>query len=302
VTRIDDDLDGRRLSIRSEVTSDGPKSVVEDEIVDFRSPGDSAPDRVFTHVARPTLRGRRPVKPNGAAMIVVPGGGFQRLVIDKGAADIEGWLLGLGITVLTLTHRLPIDPHENPHLVAFEDGRRAVRFARANAVRWGLDPNRVGMLGFSSGAFVAGTVAVHHRRAFPAVDETDRVDGRPDLVILGYTWWASVPDGTPEATLNPAQRAGRELPIASAVDARSAPALLFHAEDDEIAPAANAIDIHAAYRAAGVPSEIHLYATGGHGFCIRDARGPAAAWPADAAAWLRARGFADPAIEAAPDQ
>lgn len=276
----------------------GSSALAFDEVVTERSSNpDVRKDRSIRKVLSPSLTVFRPASPNGAAILVLPGGGYVNLAWDKEGVEIARWLNGLGVTAFVLKYRSPADGHENRLWVPLQDAQRAVRLVRHRGEGWGLDPSRLGVLGFSAGGHLTSMVAVHHdRRVYEPVDAADAGSARPDFVILGYPVISMRPrlvhTGSLEALTAGALTAIQleEFSTETRVTARTPPAFLFHAGDDKAVPADNSILFYQALRGAGVPAELHVFDSGGHGFGQRVTSGPASTWPALCAEWLEARG------------
>ncbi len=244
-----------------------------------------AHDRGVTGVTRPMLEVVRPGTPNGAAMVILPGGGYARLAIDKEGAGGARRLARAGITCFVLTYRLPADGWAAGYDAALQDVQRAVRLVRANAATWGVDPRRIGVMGFSAGGHLAAaSLTRYDAEVYEAVDEADRESARPDVVMLGYAFNVVAP--RPGGTIAVSAETGRALD--ERVRAGLAPTFLVHAADDRTVPVANSLDMFRALTAAGVPAELHVYQEGGHGFGFSlPADHPASRWPDAFEAWLR---------------
>lgn len=256
-------------------------------------------DRFVTGVARPLMTVFRPARPNGAAMLVIPGGGYIRVVIDKEGFEAARRLNTAGVTAFVLRYRLPGDGWTPRTSAPLQDAQRAVRLIRANAGAFGIDPARVAVMGFSAGGHLAATLCTRHAEAaYPPLDAADGQDARPDLACLMYPVIdMSLPHahrGSREALLGPAPTSKAEASASPHrhVDARTPPTFLVHAMDDDSVPVENSLAYLAALRAARVPAEAHLFEEGGHGFGIRLIQGrPAAAWPDLLLAWAGRRGL-----------
>jgi acetyl esterase/lipase len=137
-------------------------------------------DRIYTQIVTPSLAVHRPGQPNGVAMIVVPGGGYSRIVIDKEGPDTSAWLNRNGVTAFVLKYRLPGEGHENPQDVALQDAQRAVRVLRAHAAEWDLDPTRIGFIGYSAGGHLAAALEFFSTARFtrPSTTPTSSAPGR----------------------------------------------------------------------------------------------------------------------------
>lgn len=205
---------------------------------------------------------------NGAGVVVLPGGGYNILAIDKEGYEVAEWLNGLGYAAFVLQYRVPRKQEG-----ALQDVQRALRLVRGRAGEWGLDPARLGVLGFSAGGSLGARASTRFDDVtYPAVDDADRLSARPDFAVLIYP--AYLDQGT-DRRLTPELR----------VDARTPPTFLFGTADDRVG---NSVLVMAgALRDAGVPVEAHLLPTGGHGYGLRPGNPAAESWPRLAEAWLR---------------
>ncbi len=250
----------------------------------------------------PTLVPYLPPKESrtGAAVIVCPGGGYSRLADHEGGPVAE-WLNSVGVTAFVLKYR---HTARYPHPAPLQDASRAIRTVRARAAEWGLDPARVGILGFSAGGHLASTAGTHFDAGrADATDPVERQSSRPDLMILIY----------PVITMREKTHAGSRRNLLGAdpkpelvallsneerVTKETPPAFVVHTVNDAGVPVENSLMFVSALRRAGVPFELHLYERGPHGFGLGTARGDRPAdpvlstWPAHCAAWLRLRNFA----------
>jgi len=248
----------------------------------------------------PTLVPYLPAKESrtGAAVIVCPGGGYSRLADHEGGPVAE-WLNSVGVAAFVLKYR---HTARYPHPAPLQDAQRAVRTLRARAAEWGLDPSRVGILGFSAGGHLASTAGTHFDAGrADAADPVERQSSRPDLMILIY----------PVITMREKTHAGSRRNLLGAdpkpelvallsneeqVTKETPPAFVVHTVNDAGVPVENSLMFVSALRRAGVPFELHLYERGPHGFGLGN-RGAApdpvlSTWPAHCAAWLRLRNFA----------
>lgn len=249
-------------------------------------------DRIFTNVLQPSLRVLRPAAANGTAVIVAPGGGYQRVVIDKEGLDIAEWLNGLGVTAFVLKYRLPGEGHAAPADVPLQDVQRAMRVLRSRAEALGIYPERIGIIGFSAGGHLAGSLAAYHgSRVYAPVDEADGHSARPDFVILVYPVVGDdfvEPDAL--ARYPELRKVVSRYPLITGVSKDGPPTFLVHAADDASWHAEGSVRLFEALRAVGVPAEIHVFQNGGHGFGIRNAEGPVARWPMLCGEWMRQLG------------
>ncbi|MBA3999983.1 alpha/beta hydrolase [Brevundimonas sp.] len=267
--------------------------------VNERSEDPAFHDRFAVYTTDPILTVFRPERPNGAALLLIPGGGYRWAVVDKEGYDCARVFAAAGVTCFVLRYRLPGDNWAAGPNAPLQDAQRAMRLIRAHAAQYGVDPDRIGALGASAGGHLAGTLAARHGDAvYEAVDAADAVSARPDLSILMY----------PVVTLtDPHAHAGSrshllgENPTADQIRNWSLetmprrdtpPTFIVHAMDDGAVPPENAMMLTTALRAADVPVETHLFEEGGHGFGIRQIVGrPAAVWPELALAWGARRGW-----------
>jgi len=228
----------------------------------------------LTNVSNPTLAFYRPKTDidTGAAVIVCPGGGHRILAYDHEGTEVAEFLAKIGVTGIVLKYRVPARDPEKRWLAAVQDAQRAVSVVRGQADKWGIDPKRIGILGFSAGGETAGLTALLTERQYEPVDDADKVSARPDFAALIY------PGGLVEkdnARLRSYVRPTKETP----------PMFLVHAFNDGV-DVRNSLLLAAALTDVAVTCELHVYATGGHGFGIRDTGHPCCAWPQRLAEWM----------------
>ena len=244
----------------------------------------------------------RPARPNGASLLVFPGGGYVRMAIDQEGSEIGRLLAAQGITVFVLFYRLPGEGWRDRANVPLQDAQRAMRLIRSRAARYGLDPERVAAMGFSAGGHLcADLVARFAATTYDPVDAADTLSARPMIAAPIYpvvSMDASVAHmGSREALLGPDP--SPDLIVAHSPDRNirpdSPPCFLCAAEDDKTVPIENSLLLHAALRAASVPVELHLFGEGNHGFGLRGVIGkPAHAWPDLFLAWATSAGWLSP--------
>lgn len=263
-----------------------------------RGPDGPLRDRYVEHVERPTLVVFRPAHPTGASLLMAPGGGYRWVVMDKEGYEAAQRFAAAGLTVYVLSYRLPGDPWAAGPDAPLQDAQRAMRLIRAA----GPPGGKVGVIGFSAGGHVAGTLALRFDKAvYAPVDAIDRLSAKPDFTVLMYPV-ATMLDpfahkGSRDELLGsaPTLEAERAQSLGQEVRPDAPPTLIIHALDDASVPVENSLQLLAALRAAKVPAELHLFEEGGHGFGIRYAVGkPAAIWPDLVLNWLRRKGFAAP--------
>ncbi len=231
----------------------------------------------------------------GAAFIVCPGGGYQDLAPHEGKPVAE-WLNSLGISGFVLKYRLG---PKYRHPIEMNDAQRAIRLVRAGAAEWNVDPNRIGILGFSAGGHLASTAATHFDGGQPdAADRIDHASSRPDLAILIYpVITMPKPHAGCRSRQNllgdrPDRKLERFLSTNTQVTSRTPPCFLVHGADDRIVPVRNSLLFAWACRKNDVPVELHVFEHGPHGFGLGGDDPILSAWPNLAAQWLRLNGFA----------
>jgi len=245
------------------------------------SPGPNPIKRV-TNVTHPTITVHRPdrAKDTGVAVVVCPGGGYNILAIDHEGDQVAEWLNSIGVTGIVLKYRVPRrsgTPKDDPPPQPLMDAQRALSLVRSKAADWGIDPKRIGILGFSAGGHLAAAASTNFdKRTYETIDAIDRVDCRPDFAVLVYPG-AVVKKGTSE--LSPEVHVTSQTP----------PMFLAHAGDDRVSPE-NSVSLYLALKRAGVPAELHIYSSGGHGFGLRKSSQPCSTWPERCEEWLRAQG------------
>jgi len=244
-------------------------------------------DRALTHTRKPILVVFRPKTPNGAAVMLAPGGGYERVVLDKEGYETARWLADRGYTCFVLFYRLPGDGWSAGPDTPLQDAQRGLRLVRSRAAAMGFSPDRVAIMGFSAGGHVAASLTTRFAaKVYDAVDAADTLSAKPDLSALIYPVItmdpAAVhsgsrkqllgPSPTPEqiALYSPERQVGPDLP----------PVFLLHAADDKSVPVENSLMMFSALKARAIPTEMHVFEEGGHGFGLRFVAGkPVAAWP-----------------------
>ncbi|HWU56363.1 MAG TPA: alpha/beta hydrolase [Rhizomicrobium sp.] len=248
-------------------------------------------DRAATGISSPDLTIYRPAKPDGSALLLMPGGGYDHVTTDKEGADVAREFARSGITSFVLRYRLPPEGWRNSQDAPLQDAQRAMRLIRARAARYSVDPARLGVMGFSAGGHLAATMATRGPdvKAYDAVDEADALDCRPNFAGLIY---AGVMMGGRNIEPNPTpEQIAARAPLHH-VSGAVPPSFLCQNIDDPQVPVANLILFFEALRKASVPCELHLFEKGGHGFGIRGALGtPTAIWPRLFVAWGASHGF-----------
>jgi acetyl esterase/lipase len=283
-----------RIWLWPDKTAPGSERVAAQQRIVERSDDTSAPDRIITGVTQPYLVVYRPRRPNGTALLVTPGGGYERIVLDKeGSALVPAFVEQAGVTLFVLRYRLPGGDHVDARNAPLADAQRALRIIRARAGDWDIDPRRIGVIGFSAGGHVAASLGTRFGdKVYAAVDADDRCSARPDFMLLVYPvidMGAHAHRGSRDRLLG-ATPAATEIAAYSPqrhVDANTPPTFLLHAADDDSVPVGNSLLFFDALRRTNVPGELHVYPRGGHGFGVRETRGPLATWPQLALEWMR---------------
>jgi acetyl esterase/lipase len=228
------------------------------------------------NVSTPTLTLYSPKGKNtGAAVVVFPGGGYHILAIDLEGTEVCDWLNSAGITCVLLKYRVPDTGPYPKSPAALQDAQRALGLVRAHAAEWKIDPNRIGVLGFSAGAHLAAALSTHFdQRLYEAVDAADKLSCRPDFAVIVYPGYLALAEKNfaPNPEINPT--------------AQTPPQFIVQAEDDPV-HVENAIVYFIALKNAKVPAELHIYAEGGHGYGLRHTALPVTRWPESVETWLR---------------
>jgi acetyl esterase/lipase len=253
------------------------------------NPKEKPPIKRLTNVSKPTITIYRPVKDKdtGTAVLICPGGGYHILAWDLEGEEVASWLNSIGVTGIILKYRVPRrpgEPKDKPPLGPLQDAQRALRLVRSKSKQWHLNPDRIGILGFSAGGHLAASAATNFdRRAYEHIDDIDKVSCRPDFAVLIYPAYLLAKD---KDKLSPEIHIEKHRP----------PMFFAHAGDDPI-KADNSVQMYLALRHAGFPAELHVYASGGHGFGLRPSKHPCSTWPQRCAEWLRSQGFLKPVMK-----
>jgi acetyl esterase/lipase len=228
-------------------------------------------------------------------VVVCPGGGYVHLAVDHEGKQIAAWLNSQGISAFVLKYRLGPKYH---HPIELGDGQRAVRYVRAHASDYGIDPHRIGIWGFSAGGHLASSVGTHFDSGHSdSADPIDRESSRPDFMILAYPVITfeepSLHRGSRNALLGdtPDPSLITLLSNERQVTKDTPPTFLFHTSDDPVVPVENSTAFYAALRKAGVPAEMHIYEHGAHGVGLAKNNPALATWPELLNDWLKVRGM-----------
>jgi acetyl esterase/lipase len=241
------------------------------------------------NVVRPTMTVFPPKGANtGAAVVVFPGGGYNVLAIDLEGTEVCDWLTQKGVTCVVLKYRVPgSGPHWDeackcakvPRVpMALQDAQRAIVLLRERAQEWGIDPHRIGVLGFSAGGHLSAEVSNQAKLRYAPVDAADGQSSRPDFSVVlypGHMW-----DGNHLDRIKFGLRASAATP----------PTFIVQAQDDPVDDVHEAIVYYLALLNADVPTELHLYPHGGHAFGLRRTEQPITQWPGLVETWMRTIG------------
>lgn len=247
-----------------------------------RRANESPPATRVGGITQPTLDlfDADPTKKTGTAVLIFPGGAYNYVVVDKEGSEAAEWLNELGITAFVVRYRTKHKGNDAPDWIRpLQDGQRAVSLVRHHAKELGIDPNRIGVLGFSAGGQTAAMVSTRFpQRSYESVDAADGTSCRPDFAMLVYPW--RLVDETGELS--------ELLPVSSEVP----PTFLVHAHDDH-ATSLSSVRFYVALKNSDVAAELHIYQSGGHGYGMRPVENSDVdTWPARAADWLRRRHLA----------
>jgi len=269
------------------------------------APAEHIEDGRVYNVNVPTLTRFSPAKgtANGTAAIVCPGGGYQRLAVEKEGSEMQRWLNTVGVTVFLLKYRVTPYQHPAPLL----DVLRAVRVVRSRAAEWGVDPRRIGVFGSSAGGHLAASAATLYAAPEGKTGAAlDKVSARPDFIVLTYPVISMRPPyqhgGSRKNLLGdtPSEDLVNHLSLDRQVTRETSPAFIVHTQEDQSVPVENSLLFYQALRAATVPVEMHLYVHGPHGFGLRPGLGPTSEWPRRCEDWMRSQGWLPPLPGARP--
>lgn len=228
------------------------------------------------NVSVPTLTVYEPKgKNSGAAVVVFPGGGYHILAIDLEGTEVCDWLDSLGITCVLVKYRVPDSGPYPKSPAALQDAQRALGIVRTHATEWHIDPNRIGVLGFSAGAHLAAALSTHfEQRLYELIDAADRVSCRPDFAVIIYPGYLALVEQN--FAPNP------EIHVTS----QTPPTFIVQAEDDPV-HVENSTVYFLSLKNAKVSAEMHIYASGGHGYGLRRTDLPVTSWPKLAETWMQ---------------
>jgi len=232
------------------------------------------------NVSRPAITVFKPARreDTGAAVIVAPGGGYHILAWDLEGTEVCDWLNSLGVTAVLLKYRVPKRPDRERYAAPLQDAQRAISLVRHRAKEFGIDPQRVGMLGFSAGAHLSAVLSTSTNRAYPPIDDADKTGLRPDFVVLLYPAYLTL------------KELGDKTPPEINVTSNTPPTFIAITQDDPVRME-NALHYAMVLKQSKVPVELHLYPSGGHGYGLRRTKETVTTWPDRAADWMKSFGW-----------
>lgn len=241
--------------------------------------GENPPITRLVKITRPTMTVHRPSQPNGTAAVILPGGGFAKVVPDLEGTEAADWLNKQGVTAFVLSYRTTEDPKSPGWIKPLEDAQRALALIRSQADRWEIRKDRLGLVAFSAGGQVAARLlSGGEKKSYESVDAADAISHRPDFAILVYPW--NMYDAKQDALIDGVQ-----------VPKNCPPVYLVHTDDDR-SSSLGAVLFYAGLKKHGIPAELHVYGNGGHGYGLRSVKGSQiSTWPDHAAHWLATRGL-----------
>ena len=262
----------------------GPERFRMSPALDRKQVEVTEPTRMITDVTKPTLTIYRPPKEKetGTAILICPGGGYWNLYWQLEGEEVAEWLNSIGVTGIILKYRVPRRPDEpqgEPARRPLQDAQRAVSLVRSKAGEWGINPQRIGIVGFSAGGHLAiATATSFEKRTYEPLDDIDRISCRPDFAIPVYSGYLKAKDKD-------------ELAPGIHVPAGTPPVFLVHGGEDIISPPENSVLMYLALKKASVLAELHVYAGSAHDFGVRKNDHLCSGWTESCADWLRSQGF-----------
>ncbi len=237
-----------------------------------------------------------PEKATGAAVLICPGGGYGVLAFDHEGNAIAKWLNDNGVAGIILKYRLPSDQIMiDKSIGPLQDAQEAMRVIRRNAAGWKIDPKKVGVIGFSAGGHLASTISTHY--AEKVYDVKDNISARPDFSLLIYPVVSMDTTITHRGTrnnligINPTEKNVLRFSNEKQITSDTPPAFLVHSSDDNAVPVMNSIGYYRGLQKNKIPTEIHIFQKGGHGYGLSPKGGTESSWPGLCIKWLEAMGL-----------
>jgi len=270
--------------VPDETNNMGPERVRMSPQLDRKQVEVTEPTRMITGVTNPTISIYRPPKEKetGTAMLICPGGGYWNLYWQLEGEEVAAWLNSMGVTGVILKYRVPRradEPEREPARRPLQDAQRAMSLVRSKAREWGIDANRIGIIGFSAGGHLAiATATSFEKRTYDALDDIDKISCRPDFAVPVYSGYLKA-------------KQKDEIAPGLHVPTNTPPVFLVHGSEDIISPPEHSVVMYLALKRAGVPAELHIYANTAHDFGVRTNDRPYSTWTARCADWLRDQGM-----------
>jgi acetyl esterase/lipase len=237
-------------------------------------------------------------KASGAAVVIFPGGGYGHLAMDHEGHQIAQWLNSFGVAGFIVKYRHSGSGAGYGHPAPLQDAQRAIRTVRSNAKKWNLDPDRIGIIGFSAGGHLASSAGTHFKQRYSEVkDKIDLASCRPDFMILIYPVVSFTELFTHKGSRrnllgeNPDAELVENLSNEKQITAETPPTFLVFGDDDKVVPVENGVAFYLGLKKANVPAEMHIYEKGRHGFGLGVGMGPVSSWPLRCSDWMQGRGL-----------
>ncbi len=255
--------------------------------------------RVISKVHTPEIEVYLPENGNGTGVVICPGGGYTILAYDWEGTKMAEWFNSFGVAAFVLKYRLPRwEAEECRDKVALMDAQRAMRLVRSKAEEWKLDPDKIGVMGFSAGGHLASTLSTHYDKGDKKAElAIEQESCRPDFSILMYpvitmdTTYAHMGSRAKLIGDAPTKERASYYSNEAQITKDTPPTILIHATDDKGVVPENSIMYYLGLRKSGVPAELHIYETGGHGFSFGEGKGQVEMWPEACKAWMKGRGL-----------
>ncbi|WP_020475642.1 alpha/beta hydrolase [Zavarzinella formosa] len=260
----------------------GEKGNIPEEKFEAPKANEVQPVKRLGNVSKPTITITKPPSSidTGAAVVIAPGGGYTILAWEHEGTMVADWLNKIGVTAVVLKYRVPRRPDapkDSPPVWALQDAQRAMGIVRSRAKEFGVDPARIGMLGFSAGGHLTAWTSTNtDKRAYEPVDDADKASCRPDFAVLIY----------PGGLLDKDKKLKAEINVS-----KDTPPCFFAVAYNDDGPLMSSVEMVKALREFKVNAEMHVYSTGGHGFGMKASDKPYATWPKRCEEWMQTQGY-----------